>query len=391
MRKHIGKLHLHHKKHNKTQADPAEVAAYKEKLEQAVALFQKAKDLKVASKKGEVTDSKALRREIKAMRKQARMARLPITAKLASGCRTPEVCKTLKNKAILLAQLEEELEEERAETGLDVTSGVWATMTQLLGSLSNIMPLATQNLKFAREEVSSLAENLDSIFTLFEENGAPIFDGIASLWKIIWMLYFFFVAPLTSISLFYGFWAGGYFGGPGAPPVDEVEDPEKYAGFCGKLHACCDACCSCIRNFHDTQLCFWSILIILQIFALVLFLVSLVFIILAAVQVMIGAGCASIYILGDPMICGDTLLSLRSFLATFMGNTADDAFGGLCDEDKLLTCTMIGDKMFSSGIYCVAGSFLAAVLTFQLLIESATLHTRAAERRRLAYMFHEKK
>mmetsp|Transcript_127725 Transcript_127725/g.226319 ORF Transcript_127725/g.226319 Transcript_127725/m.226319 type:complete len:1124 (-) Transcript_127725:98-3469(-) len=385
MRKRIGQFHLHHAKYSNRTADAQEVAAFMEKFEQAVGHAQKAMDLKVKSKKGELVDSRALRAEIKDLRKKIRIEKLPVTQRLASGCRTEGVCQRMKNQAALIATLESELEEE----DLDLTSGVWGVMNQLLSSLQNILPLATENLKYARKEVSRLAKSLDSIFIKLDEKGSGIFDSIASIWRLVWVIYFCFVAPLTAFSLFYGFWAGGYFGGPGAPPVDEEE--EKYEGFCGKLHACCCACCSCLRNYHDSQLCFWSFIIIMQIFTLVLFLVSLVFVVFAGIKIMIASGCSAVYMIDDETICGDTLLGLRQFLASFMGSTPDEAFGGMCVEDKLLACEMIGEKMEMSGIFTSAGSFVAALLTGQLLIESAILHTRAAERRRLAYLFHEKK
>lgn len=287
--------------------------------------------------------------------------------------------------ACLLQQRMMTLDAELALEDPDFTSGSWQDMIQQLKSFENVIPLAQANLKFARKEVSKLSKSLDHIFETFAEKGSPIFDKIGSKWRLMWTLYFCVFVPMTLLTVFYGFWAGGFFGGPGMPisEQDKLDASEPSTGALGAI----GACCSCIRNSHDSHICFWSILIIAQIFALTMFSVSLVFILFTGIQTFVASGCAAIYIIGDPQICGSTLLSLREFLSSFMGVTPDEAFGNICENNQLLVCSAIRDDMKPPGLIAAAASFLATILTFQMLIESAALHTRAVERRRLQYMY----
>jgi hypothetical protein len=269
-------------------------------------------------------------------------------------------------------------------------SNAFAQILQQLKSLKHVMPLATKTLTFARTEISKLAKNLDSIFETFADNGPPIFDQVASLWSMVFTLYFCVMLPFPLIMLYYAFWAGGWFGGPGTRAKAEGEDTEPKEDLTAfqKMKLCCstcyDSCCWCWVNYHDLTLCFWSCCIFLQVVCLLLFLVSLLFCILAAVQIFLSSGIASIYILGDASVCGNTLLNLRAFLATFLPGVHDDHMADQCHDKSLLLGELIGSKMQSAGMYTVMGSMVAAGATFQMVIESSMLHSRAVVRRQIA-------
>lgn len=267
-------------------------------------------------------------------------------------------------------------------------SGVWTQLTNMVNSLTHVVPQANKAMLFARKEVNRLAKGLDSIFTGFGHSGPPIFSTIESLFQVAWSLYFCVVMVLPLTLLYYAFWAGGFVGGAGTikdqAQLKAEEEEENETPVWKKLLCCCCTFCSCIGHGHDYTMCFWSVCILFQIVALVMFLLSFVLCILAAVKMFLAAGCAQIYILGDPSICGTTLQNLRSFLDSFIPGVEPSEMPGFCQDKNLLTCHTIGPELMASGITCAAGSFVASILTFQLLIEAATLHQRAVQRNYIA-------
>lgn len=289
-------------------------------------------------------------------------------------------------QAEVLLDKAEAHDEQSNETSAD--SGVWAEMYNVIGTLATILPQATSTLKFARKEVSMLSSNLDSIFSVFQDKGPPIFIKVSGLWMLTWSCYFFFICPITLLLLVYAFWAGGYMGGPGTPVAEEVQDPDPPTTFCGRLMGCCASCCSCCgrtcHNVHDYALFFWACLIIMEVVCLIIFAVSILLCILAGVKVFLANGCSQIYVLGDPTICGQTMSNLRQFLDTFLGGIATVDLPDVCTNEKLLTCNMISKEMKLSGIMTTIFSFLAALISTQFLIESAMLHSRAVKRREYA-------
>lgn len=263
----------------------------------------------------------------------------------------------------------------------DTTSGVWNEVATVLRSFSNIMPQATKTLKFARLEVSKLAANLDGLFKPFETTGPTIFGAVAGLWDMIWGAYFGLMLFLHAGLLAYGFWAGGYLGGPGNAEDEEDRTPEEDKGIGWRFQMCCRACCHCVNGCHDMSLSFWSVLIFLQLFVVLIFVVALVFTIMAGVKAFIAAGCSQIYILGDAQICGQTLAGLRSFLETFSAGWLAEHLPNKCMQEELLVCQGIQKELMTSAIFTVVFSFGAALLSLQMTIESAVLHTRAVCRR----------
>lgn len=248
-----------------------------------------------------------------------------------------------------------------------------------LRALTNLLPTATNTLKLARTEVSKAASNMDSVFKLFETKAPAIFEKLAMANKILWTAYYFFLVPLSLLMLYYGFWAGGYFGGP--QPLTGADDYQEPVTWTEKLGVCYRSCGSCLSNFHDTQMCFWSCIIVMQVLVLVVFLVSIVLCILAGVQAFITSGCAQIYILGDQKVCAASLGNLQNFVGSFWAHILSHELEPRCSEQALLTCSLITSKMKSSAALTTIFSFAGTILSLQMLIESAVLHEMARYRR----------
>eukprot|EP00425_Heterocapsa_triquetra_P013960 CAMPEP_0195127958 /NCGR_PEP_ID=MMETSP0448-20130528/138174_1 /TAXON_ID=66468 /ORGANISM="Heterocapsa triquestra, Strain CCMP 448" /LENGTH=1027 /DNA_ID=CAMNT_0040165737 /DNA_START=32 /DNA_END=3115 /DNA_ORIENTATION=- len=264
-------------------------------------------------------------------------------------------------------------------------SGVWTQVTDVLHSLTNLVPTASNTLREARNVVSSAASQLDSIFAVFEVRGPSIFNTVSKWYSLIWVLYFVFVTPLTLFTLYYGFWAGGFFGGPMPIPEEEVtmQPPQTWRE---KIYVLLSSCSICCTKYHDTQFCFWSTIIFMQVLVLVVFLISVVLCILAGIKAFVVSGCAQVYILGDPTVCTQTIDMLRSFLSTFFVAEAVETLDDVCPANNLMTCQLITQKMKSSTILTTIFSFLGAIFSLQMLIDSAVLHEQARFRR----MYHQK-
>eukprot|EP00931_Biecheleriopsis_adriatica_P044479 TRINITY_DN2543_c0_g1_i7.p1 TRINITY_DN2543_c0_g1~~TRINITY_DN2543_c0_g1_i7.p1 ORF type:complete len:1067 (-),score=230.40 TRINITY_DN2543_c0_g1_i7:63-3263(-) len=284
-----------------------------------------------------------------------------------------------QHRRMLLAQT-------MSEEGVGVSiSGVWTSMLNLLKSFNNLLPRATTTLKDAREEVTKLSAQLDNIFIIFEAKGPAIFDTVASVWRTIWLAYFLFLLPFSCFLLYYAFWANGWFGGPKPIPEDELPAPTNFQERCAML---CRSCCVCCQQFHDTTLCLWSVMILMQVLVLVTFIIAVALCIVAGVKAFLLAGCAQIYVLEDKSVCTTTLQLLKSFLNVLMIDgkkllTTED-ISSACSEYSLLTCELITAKMTQSTTVCTIFSFLASVFSLQMLFDSATLHEQAIFRRMAA-------
>jgi len=262
-------------------------------------------------------------------------------------------------------------------------SGAWEEIVNLLRSFENLLPQATSALMFARKEVSRLASNLDLLFQTFQDHGPPLFESIARTWKALWILYYCFLTPITVLLLVYAFWASGFFGGPRSKPTTKEVEGE-IESWSDRMRACWVSCRHCMVDLHDKELCFWSCLILSETVVLLVFVVCLIFCVFGGIKSFIAVGCAEIYVLNDNAVCVQTLATLREFLAVFFVKDALEPLVSTCRANQLLTCELIGQKMRRSTILTVIFGFLAAVFSFQLLVESAVLHTKAVWRRRVA-------
>merc|ERR1719223_2536015 len=254
-----------------------------------------------------------------------------------------------------------------------VPSPIWDHVTTLLRQLNSVLPTAIETLKFARDEVSAVSAQLDNVFENFQQQGPRIFNEIASLNSMAWTAYYCLLAPLTLGVLYYGFWASGFFGGP-KKVDDSYEEPQ---GFMDRVRNCWTCCCRCVSTYEDTTMCLWSMILIMQVVVLLVFIVSILLTILAGVKVFVTAGCSQVYIINDDKVCTETMKHLGTFLETFHVGEDVTSLDFVCDVQQLKTCQMITQKMMTSTIYTVVGSFAATIFSFELILNTAMLHERA--------------
>ena len=113
-----------------------------------------------------------------------------------------------------------------------------------------------------------------------------------------------------------------------------------------------------------------------KVIALLLFIFAIILCILSGVKAFLANGCEQIYILNDPTVCGGSLEVVRQFLSTFWKDLAESLVE-TCSTQNLLACQTIGKRLKTSTTYVIIGSVLAAIFTFQLIVESAVLHEHA--------------
>jgi hypothetical protein len=272
-----------------------------------------------------------------------------------------------------LAFAEDSDEDEISESDDRFNNAIDKVM-DFLRQLQTLLPDVIKNLKSSRKSVSAASKQLHSVFAVFKSKGPPVFDKVASAYSTFWVVYFVALAVMTISVLFYGFWASGWFGGPKAVSSEEYVPPQTC---CERLAVCCSACGNCMTRCHDNNLCFWSILLLMEVLVLVLFIVAIALCILSGVKAFMSSGCASIYILGDVQICGGSLEVVAKFLKNFWASRLATSFITTCTENQLMTCEIIGSRLKNSTIGIAIGSILASVLTFQMIIESAIMHERA--------------
>lgn len=301
----------------------------------------------------------------------------------ASGHQTsrPQTLRSTSSSWHLMpADNQVEYDEDQLPQMLDAPlSGAWDQVSQFLREVESVMPQAIDTLKFARLEVSAVSETLDSLFGSLKEEGPPIFEYNAQLYRLAFTLYFFLMLPLTTCILFYAFWAAGYVGGP-FPGKRANEGYEEPQGCCAKLTALCcclGSCCSCLRRYHDWHMCLWSVIVLWEVIVLIMFVVSLVFAILAGVTVFVSNGCSSIYILGDEKVCTDAFFMLQRFLQSFIVGEGETPLSMTCQHYNLMTCEVIQDRMVGAAVLTVASSFIATFFSFQIVFDTAMRHEKA--------------
>mmetsp|Transcript_17975 Transcript_17975/g.41960 ORF Transcript_17975/g.41960 Transcript_17975/m.41960 type:complete len:1056 (+) Transcript_17975:161-3328(+) len=295
----------------------------------------------------------------------------------------------------LRAELQQELSgrnvaAERQNQDPRSISGSWSTVVSTLSSVARLLPASTGILKFARLEVSKLTHRLQNVFVPFQQTGPRIFDTIAWYWRALWCTYFVLMFTLLMGILFYAFWTSGFFGGPVEAELSEQLPPRPIT-WRDRLSTCWSGCTSCMRDSHDWHLALWSLIILMQVLVLLLFVVSLVLCILAGVKAFVHTGCAQVYILTDKLVCGESMKTIKSWLDSFYVTDALLPVEQACEENHLLTCSLISDRMQLSMLFTTIFSFLAVVLTMQIVIDTAVRHERARWHRILVAMEKEDK
>lgn len=279
------------------------------------------------------------------------------------------------------------LQEAEQQTDIsDTISHAWQGIVNMLRTLANLLPQAVNTLKDARNEVSKLSSGLDSIFDVFGVKGPQIFNTVSRFYMTIWVAYFLFILPFCGFTLYYGLWANGWFGGP--KPYPEEPEPPAPETLWQRFKLLFSKCFSFCTHCHDTGLCFWSVIIFMQVIVLITFLICIVLALFAAVKAMIIAGCEQVYILEDAGICESSLSTLRDFLTKMhIGNSTiytDEDIAGACDANSLLTCELVSAKFTKSTIITSVFSLLASIFSLQMLFDAATLHEQAVWRRKAA-------
>jgi hypothetical protein len=255
---------------------------------------------------------------------------------------------------------------------------VWNTVMLVLKAIQNLIPTATKAVMFANVEVAKAEKVMDSTFAIFEVKGVQIFNSISGVWTMVWSMYFFVFLPLAAFLLYYAFWASGWFGGPQPFSGEEIQPPATIYDRLLSV-ACC--CCTCISGCHDHTLCFWSIIIVMQIVVLLFFVISIIMCLIAGIQTFVVAGCSQIYVLASGTACDGVLMKLVDWLATFFIDQPGDIIAGKCHATELTTCELIAGKMSEGAMLTTVFSFLAALLCLQMILDSATLHEMAKYRR----------
>jgi hypothetical protein len=246
---------------------------------------------------------------------------------------------------------------------------IFMMLKKTLDQLQAALPEVIKDVKFAKKEVSAVSHQLHSMFSTFEEKAPPLFGDVSHLYKTLWTVYYVVFTALTLGVLFYGFWASGWFGGPESP---ENAAPEP-RGFLDRCRLCCRACTACVSATHETQLCFWSCIIIAEVVVLILFIVAIVLTLLSGIKAFLSSGCQTIYFLSDDKVCHGILSVVKGFLLTFWDGAATQ-FTDVCTSESLLTCSLIQDGMMKSVAYTTVGSLVAALLSFQMIVNTAQLH-----------------
>jgi len=256
-------------------------------------------------------------------------------------------------------------------------SGAVQQLSNTLTTVQSALPPSISNLKLAKKQVSSVAATLNSIFSVFEERGLPLFKQATTAYKTLWVVYFILLVLFTLGILYYGFWASGYCGGPKKTEDVAEEDHPAPIGFKEKCCVCWRSCCHCLSETSGTDCCFWSCLLLMELLVLLIFLISVVLCLLAGVKVFINSGCGAIFILADEPICTNSMFLLQLWLNTFDAGSPSVPIFEVCEKNHLMLCKIIHGRLHSSVTLTTLFSLLAAILSFQLLVDSAILHERA--------------
>lgn len=259
----------------------------------------------------------------------------------------------------------------------ELSGGTFGSLVDLIKTLVQALVATVRNTKEARAKVAQISQSTENMFDILDHRGTHLFDVVADFWRKIWVWYYCCLVPMNLYLVYYGFWAGGFFGGPKPLPSEDEEKHEPPATFMDRARVTWDSATLCLRKCHDTELCFWSCIIFVQILVLVFFFVSVGLCAVAGIKAFIVAGCAQVYILGDDAVCREQLANLRQFMSTFFISEALEPLEGACGENKLLTCQLIQVKLAVSGALTAVCSVIAVLLSLHLVVDSAVLHERA--------------
>mmetsp|Transcript_818 Transcript_818/g.2048 ORF Transcript_818/g.2048 Transcript_818/m.2048 type:complete len:967 (+) Transcript_818:119-3019(+) len=258
---------------------------------------------------------------------------------------------------------------------LEQLGAQWAKAEPILAPLVTQLPTAVTDLRMARKRVAGTSSSLELLFGVMGDKAPPIFWNAGSLYKTVSILYFVVFFLLTIGFLYHSFYASGYLGKLGHEDQAAAADYEPPRSLLDKLRVCFASCCSCISRAEDAESCFWAVILTLEVLWLVMFVVVFALLITAGVRAFVALGCRPVYILGDEVPCTEALVSVSKWLGTEHWITGS-AIASACGEKDLLVCNIIGQRLGTSMMLACMGDLVAAILSFWLLVESASLHER---------------
>jgi hypothetical protein len=257
----------------------------------------------------------------------------------------------------------------------DPSHGVWKEVQTVLTEMIDLLPSGVKTLTTAKSDVQQVSSTLESMFNNLQDKGPPIFANVSGIYLAVWIAYYILIVIFTLSILVYAFWAHGWCGGQAADPGQEYAPPKSFMERCD----CCWRCFSCIYYCCGSEFTFWSAIISMEFIALLLLLVSILFVIVGGIGIFLANGCSQIYVVTDETVCQTTMGFLKEFVPDFSVGKADglNPLTAACANHNLLVCEMISSKLVSSAKYTIIGSFFACIFTFQLILDAAILHERA--------------
>jgi hypothetical protein len=339
----------------------------------------KDKELKErAAKEEEKAAQDAKKEAAKAAKKEASPDGKAAAAKEAALARGASPADAEKAAAVAKIQAAN----ETAPEGPAEPTKTWASLARIVRAMIQVGPGAIETLRQVQVPVDVTSKDMTKDLAKTRDELPPVFHDIASVVKMVAYLLFMLFLPLYLGFVYYAYWAGGYMGGPS--PRDDGEQPVE--GRCECLKRCWRCCCNCCIGYHDTQTCMFSVVIVMQIICLVLYVLGIVFVLLAVVYFIVPALCAPLPVINGGDGCTNVMKSLKNMLSTFQVSHPDEDVYSICSVHSLHTCSLIEPMLSNAAIYCVAGSWMAVVLTFELIIQFAQMH-EGARYRRMAKVF----
>jgi len=266
---------------------------------------------------------------------------------------------------------------KKSQVGLfqdeNLAQGMWKDVIKFTKDLKGTLPTVIDDMKFAKQEVAKVSANMLSTFPVLKTKGLPIFEHMQSMYTAMWVSYFVTFVILNIGVLFFGFWASGYFGGPAAAEEGGAP-PDSH----NRLRVCFQACTACLDSCPNSKMCYWSAMMLASAIVLFMFALSTVLSLLCGLKLWVSSGCDEVYLLSDNTICSEVMGGIQSWLSTFWSpNFSHTSLESMCVSETLMTCSTISGKMKESAVFTAGGSLLAAVLTCQMLFESARLYEQA--------------
>jgi hypothetical protein len=260
-------------------------------------------------------------------------------------------------------------------------AGLWKEVIKLNNDLKAVLPVVIDDIKFAKKEVSAVASNILSTFPVLKLKGPANLENFKSLYATMWIIYFVTFVLLTIGILFYAFWSSGYF--RSSQTTDEVVAPSCFAERCSICSRACTACfVPCFGTASDTDMFFWSAMLLATVVLVVMFLLSTLLALASGLKSWVSSGCDEVYLLNDNTICVEAMKGIQYWLSTFWhAERFKHPMESMCTSRSLMTCGIISDKLKQSAVFTTLGSMLAMVLTCQLVFESARTYETERWRR----------